>query len=231
MPGIRRRALVDLDAFRSNIAGEILDARADAFGHGLALIAPAALETGVRSIVVSNERDAGVALAAGFRRESVRVDRHGTDADSGAYGLTDGGHPVLSLIGEVVALKRVPADAGVSYGYTYRTPVPTTLALVALGYADGVPRLASNRARVLIGSATHPLVGRIAMDQFVLDIGDSAVESGAVESGAVELGDDAVLFGDPARGEPSTVEWAGWTERDPLALTAGIAPRVERSAR
>jgi alanine racemase len=128
---------------------------------------------------------------------------------------------VLSVIGEVVALKRVAADAGVSYGYTYRTPQPTNLALVALGYADGVPRLASNRAEVLVRDQRFPLVGRIAMDQFVLDVGDATVDLGA----------DAVLFGDPGRGEPSALEWASWTERDPLALTAGLAPRVVREAR
>lgn len=220
MPGIRRRALIDLDAFRSQLDGDVLDARADAFGHGLSVIAPVALSAGVREIVVSDERDAGVAVSAGFAPSAVRHDRDASGADSSAYGLSGRGSPVLSLVGEVVALKRVEASAGVSYGYTYRTPTATTLALVALGYADGVPRLASNRARVLVGHTTHPLVGRIAMDQFVLDVGDAAVGLGA----------DAVLFGDPARGEPSAREWAGWTERDPLALTAGIAARVTREA-
>ena len=221
MPGIRRRALIDLDAFLSNDPGEVLDARADAFGHGIDLIAPAALEAGVRELVVSTERDAVAAVATGFRSESVRVDRDPSDADSRAYGVDGAGRPVMSVIGEVVALKKVPAGAGVSYGYTYRTREPSTLALVALGYADGIPRLASNRVRVSVGDATFPLVGRIAMDQFVLDLGHAAIDLGA----------DAVLFGDPGRGEPSALEWAAGTERDPLALTAGIASRVLRSAR
>jgi len=220
VPGIRRRALIDLDAFLANGPGEVLDARADAFGHGLELIAPAALEAGVREIVVSNERDAAAAIAAGFRPEAARLDPEPPRSASRPYGFDDG-RAVMSVVGEVVALKQVPADSGVSYGYTYRTAQPTKLALVALGYADGVPRLASNRARVLVGDTTFPLVGRIAMDQFVLDLGDTPIELGA----------DAVLFGEPARGEPSALEWAGWTERDPLALTAGIASRVLRSAR
>jgi alanine racemase len=171
--------------------------------------------------VVSNERDAAVAIAAGFRRDAVRRDADTADPSVAAYGVSGSGSPVLSLVGEVVALKRVPAAAGVSYGYTFRTAAATTLALVALGYADGVPRLASNRARVLLGEATYPLVGRIAMDQLVLDVGEARIQLGA----------DAVLWGDPSRGEPSALDWAGWTERDPLALTAGIAPRVERGAR
>lgn len=221
MPGIRRRALLDLDAFRSQLSGDVLDGRADAFGHGLALIAPAALSANVREVVVSNERDAAVAISAGFAPSSVRHDRDASGADSSAYGVSGSGTPVLSLVGEVVALKRVEGGAGVSYGYTYRTTATTTLALVALGYADGVPRLASNRARVRVGDATHPLVGRIAMDQLVLDVGDASIELGA----------DAVLFGDPARGEPSAADWADWTERTPLALTAGIAARVARETR
>jgi alanine racemase len=221
VPGIRRRALVDVDAFLSNISDDVLDARADAYGHGLALLAPVALSAGVREVVVSNQRDAGVAIAAGFAPGAVWIDRDATGASVDAYGLTGSGRSVLSLIGEVVALKRVEGGAGVSYGYTYRTSSPTTLALVALGYADGVPRLASNRARVRVHEATHPLVGRIAMDQLVLDIGDASIDLGA----------DAVLFGDTARGEPSAVDWAGWTEREPLALTAGIAARVTREAR
>ena len=221
MPGIRRRALLDLDGFHSQLGGDVLDGRADAFGHGLALIAPAALSAGVREVVVSNERDAAVAISAGFAPSEVRHDRDASGASVDAYGLSGSGRPVLSLIGEVVALKRVEGGAGVSYGYTYRTSSPTTLALVALGYADGVPRLASNRARVRVGDATHPLVGRIAMDQLVLDVGDASIELGA----------DAVLFGDPSRGEPSAADWAEWTERTPLALTAGIAARVTRELR
>lgn len=223
MPGIRRRALIDLDAFRTNDPGEVLDARADALGHGLELIAPAALEAGVREIVVSDERDAAVAIAAGFRREALSFDREPPRSASRAYGVDGdaGARAVMSVIGEVVAIKHVPADSGVSYGYTYRTAHPTKLALVALGYADGVPRLASNRAHVLVSGMTFPLVGRIAMDQFVLDVGDATIDLGA----------DAVLFGDPSRGEPSTTDWALWTERDGLALTAGIASRVVRSVR
>jgi alanine racemase len=138
-----------------------------------------------------------------------------------AYGLAPGTRPVLTLIGEVVAVKRVGADAGVSYGYSYRTTAPTTLALIALGYADGVPRLASSRATVQVGSGLHPLVGRVAMDQFVVDCGDDVPE----------LGSDAVLFGDPHRGAPSALDWATATERTPLDLTAGLGQRIAREAR
>lgn len=220
MPGIRRRALIDLDAFRRQVTDAAWDARADAYGHGLALLAPVARAAGVREVVVSDDRDAGVAQEAGFAPSAIRIDRRGTDADSSAYGFVTGS-PVMTLVGELIALKRVEAGAGVSYGYTYRTGAPTTLALVALGYADGVPRGASNRAQVAVGGATFPLVGRIAMDQLVLDVGDAKLELGA----------DAVLWGDPARNEPTALDWGTWTTRDPWTLTAGLARRIARVAR
>jgi alanine racemase len=220
VPGIRRRALIDLDAFGRQVADAAWDARADAYGHGLALLAPVARAAGVREVVVSDDRDAGVAREAGFAPDAIRVDRRGTDADSSAYGFVTGS-PIMTLVGELIALKRVDAGAGVSYGYTYRTGAPTTLALVALGYADGVPRGASNRAQVAVGGALFPLVGRIAMDQLVLDVGEAKLELGA----------DAVLWGDAARNEPTALDWGAWTTRDPWTLTAGLARRIARVAR
>ncbi len=173
-------------------------------------------------VIVSDDTDAAVARRLGF--VDVRTGRARQDVpstDSSIFGLTPGSRPVLSLEGEVVAVKQVPGGAGVSYGYTYRTSGPTTLALVGLGYSDGVPRLASNRARVLVGGAQRPLVGRIAMDQLVVDCGDHPPRPG----------DIAVLFGDPERDEPSAVDWAGWTERTPLDLTAGLGVRISRERR
>jgi alanine racemase len=221
--GIRRVSRIDLDAFARNIAGaSSFDARADAYGHGLALLGPVARDAGVTSVLVSDERDAAVARAL---FDEVLVGRLPGKSDTiagAAYGLDEdaAARPVLTLVGEVVAVKHVGADAGVSYGYSYRTAAPTTLALVALGYADGVPRLASNRATVHVGSGIHPLVGRVAMDQFVVDCGDDIPE----------LGSDAVLFGDPAAGVPSAHEWATATEREPLDLTAGLGARIAREA-
>lgn len=222
--GIRRIARIDLDAFATNVAGALfLDARADAYGHSLALIAPVAREAGVTKLAVSDDRDAAAARDAGFSDLHIgRLPHEIEDAlGAEAYGLQDGGTPVLTLVGEVIAIKHVGADAGVSYGYTYRTEAPTCLALVALGYADGVPRLASNRASVRVGTDVHPLVGRIAMDQFVVDCGDDAPA----------VGSEAVLFGDPGTGATSTHDWATVTERHPLMLTAGLGARIARVAR
>ncbi|CAN5353322.1 hypothetical protein BH09ACT4_BH09ACT4_23740 [soil metagenome] len=223
MAGIRRIARIDLEAFATNVAGaSVLDARADAYGHSIALIGPVALAGGVTTLLVSDDRDAATARDIGFSDLHIGRLPHDVEAIAeAAYGLDDEGTPILTVIGEVIAVKHVGVDAGVSYGYTYRTSAPTTLALIALGYADGIPRLASNRATVHVGSGIHPLVGRIAMDQFVVDCGDDVPD----------LGSDAVLFGEPTHGTPSTHDWATATERHPLQLTAGLGARIARVAR
>lgn len=194
----------------------ILDARADAYGHGAAAIVPLALEEGITTIRVSP----GAADIPGVKRSALMtVGSRRPLAAEAAYGLDGNAQPVMTLVGEVVSVKPAPAGVGVSYGYSYRTPEDTLLALVALGYADGIPRLASNTASVFVAGGLHPLVGRVAMDQFVVDVGSSSL---------VEVGDDAVLFGDAAAGHPLATDWAVQTRRSPLELTAGIGSRVQR---
>lgn len=219
---MRRIARIDLSVLASNLSNLlrdddyfVLDARADGFGHGVIAVIRTALEVGVSTIRVSPSQ----ANLAGVKRSALMTvpSRRRTLAAE-AYGL-DGKHPAaLTLAGEVIAVKQVGADAGVSYGYTYRTAEPTTLALVALGYADGVPRLASNRVSVAVAGGVFPLVGRVAMDQFVVDCG----------SAELSVGDEAVLFGDAAAGHPTAVDWAKDTERTALDLTAGLGSRIER---
>jgi len=103
--------------------------------------------------------------------------------------------PAMSVRARVMLAKRVPAGQGLSYGHTYVTARETTVAVVPLGYADGVPRAASGKAPVALGGQVFPIAGRVCMDQFVLDVGDLPVQAG----------DEAVLFG--ADG-PHPDEWA-----------------------
>jgi alanine racemase len=126
--------------------------------------------------------------------------------------------PAMELAGSVVSVKRVPAGQGVSYGFEYRTSAETTLALIPLGYADGVPRHASNRGPVRIGDTTYTVAGRVAMDQFVVDVGDAPVK----------VGDRAVLFGDPATGAPSATDWADAAGTIDYEIVTRIGPRVPR---
>lgn len=101
------------------------------------------------------------------------------------YGLSPDGRdvsglplrPAMSVYSEVINLKRVPAGQGVSYDYRYRTEKETTLALVPFGYGDGLPRAAEG-LEVIIAGQRFKQVGRIAMDQFVVDVGDSEVRIG-----------------------------------------------------
>ncbi|MGN6444436.1 alanine racemase [Amnibacterium sp.] len=132
--------------------------------------------------------------------------------------VPDGLRPAMTLATEVAAVRRVPAGAGVSYDHIWRAERPTTLALVPLGYADGVPRAASNRAEVLLGGRRRPVRGRIAMDQFLVDVGDDEVR----------VGDEVVLFGDPATGAPSADEWGRWADTIGYEIVTRIGPRVLR---
>jgi len=136
------------------------------------------------------------------------------DRDSGDLGL----RPAMTLRAPVAAIRRVPADHGVSYGYTYRTEGATTLALIPLGYADGVPRAASGRGPVWIAGERFRVAGRIAMDQFVVDVGDHPVS----------VGDEAVLFGDPTLDAPSAEEWADAAGTINYEIVTRIGPRVPR---
>ncbi|WP_427019025.1 alanine racemase [Pseudarthrobacter sp. P1] len=142
------------------------------------------------------------------------------DQSSAALGL----HPAMTLQTRLASCKDVPAGQGVSYGLHHVTDRPTTLGLVPLGYADGVPRIATG-GPVLIGGRSYPVVGRIAMDQMVVDLGPEASPA----TGASLLGAEAVLFGDPAAGAPAVEEWAaaaGTINYEVVTRISGRVPRV-----
>lgn len=126
--------------------------------------------------------------------------------------------PAMRLTAQVALVKRVPANQGVSYGHTYTTADDTRVALVPLGYADGVPRHASNAGPVRVGGATFPVAGRVCMDQFVLDIGDAPVAPG----------DTAVLFSDGRGGEPTAQQWADATGTISYEIVTRVSSRLPR---
>lgn len=129
--------------------------------------------------------------------------------------------PAMTLRTRVAGVKRVAAGHGASYGYRYRAPKETTFALIPLGYADGLPRQASDAAPVAIGGRRFRVAGTIAMDQFIVDVGDAPVE----------VGDEAVLFGDPATGAPLAEEWAEAAGTIGYEIVTRVGPRVERTLR
>jgi alanine racemase len=165
-----------------------------------------------------------VHLAASAAAISMPAARYGlVRFGISAYGLraVGGGpalRPAMTLDAAVVSVKRVAAGTGVSYGHDHVTAGATTLALVPLGYADGVPRQASGRGPVSINGITYRVAGRVAMDQLVLDVGDDAVA----------VGDRAVLFGDPATGVPSADDWAEAAGTINYEIVTRIGHRVRR---
>ena len=134
--------------------------------------------------------------------------------------------PAMTVGTFVSAVKEVPAGQGVSYGLRYQTEKPTTLALIPMGYADGVPRVAEN-APVRLYPAGAPartvrVVGRIAMDQMVVDLG----EPGLSDPSYGYLGARAVLFG--AGEDPAVEEWADAAGTINYEIVTRISSRVER---
>ena len=141
------------------------------------------------------------------------------DKTAAQLGLT----PVMTLTSRVLNVKDVPAGHGASYGLTYRCERDTRFALVAGGYGDGLPRIAGNRGEVAIGGRRYPIVGRIAMDQMILDIGPAS------DGGQVAIGDEVIIIGDGTTG-PSAEEWADWCETINYEIVTCISARVDRIA-
>ncbi|MGY1698765.1 alanine racemase [Geodermatophilus sp. SYSU D00766] len=134
--------------------------------------------------------------------------------DPAVHGL----RPAMTVRARVALTKRVAAGAGVSYGHTYAAATDTTLALVPVGYADGVPRAAGNRAPVLAGGAQRVIAGRVCMDQFVLDVDDAAVAPG----------DAVVLWGPGDGGEPTAQQWADALDTIHYELVTRVGGRFTR---
>jgi len=127
--------------------------------------------------------------------------------------------PAMTVRGRLALVKRVRAGSGVSYGHTYVTSRDTTVAVVPMGYGDGVPRHASSKAHVLAAGRVRPIAGRVCMDQFVVDIGDDAVESG----------DPVVLFGPGDAGEPTAQDWAEACGTISYEIVTRIGGRMART--
>ncbi|MGH3940256.1 MAG: alanine racemase [Pseudonocardiaceae bacterium] len=128
--------------------------------------------------------------------------------------------PAMTLRSLVVLLKRVPKGEGVSYGHVWHTERETTLALVPVGYADGIPRALTGRLDVWCSGRRYPVVGRVCMDQVMVDCGDDPVT----------VGDEVILFGAGAGGAPTAAEWAHKLGTIHYEVVAGmVRPRVTRT--
>lgn len=131
--------------------------------------------------------------------------------------------PAMTLKCPVALVRPVQAGDGVSYGHIWIAERDTTLALLPIGYADGVFRTLSGRIDVLINGRPRRSVGRICMDQFVVDLGPGAAD--------VVEGDDAILFGPGAQGEPTAQDWADLLGTINYEVVTSPRGRVRRTYR
>lgn len=131
--------------------------------------------------------------------------------------------PAMTLKSEIVGLRQVPAGTGVSYGYNHVVQADTTLALVPVGYADGMPRALNGAGATVAVAGQHcPIVGRIGMDQCIVDIGNLAKRVG--------VGEPVVLFGDPSTGVPPVEIWAELMRTINYEIVVSLGSRVVRVA-
>ncbi|WP_396658756.1 alanine racemase C-terminal domain-containing protein [Microbacterium sp.] len=167
----------------ARLAGEdaIADLRREAYGHGITVVAQALAEAGVAAAIV-DETGRAAAEAAGL----AVTDASPTLDSRTLYGLPGGaGAPAMRLSGSILSTKRLLAGEGVSYNATHVAARDTRIALVSGGFGQGVVRALGNRVDVELAGRRHPIVGRVAMDVCVVDIGDEDAAPG----------DEVVYFG------------------------------------
>ncbi len=128
--------------------------------------------------------------------------------------------PVFSFHTRVGLVKHLPAGTGISYGRTHRLARATTVAVLTAGYGDGIARASSNRAQVLIQGQRCPVLGRITMDQTIVDITDV--------KGKVSCGDAVVLVGRQGNAEISVTEFSDWSGTIPWETLCSVTKRVPR---
>jgi alanine racemase len=127
--------------------------------------------------------------------------------------------PAMTLRAQVALVKRVPAGTGVSYGHQYVTERESTLALIPLGYADGIPRAAGNAGPVWVAGARRTIAGRVCMDQIVVAVGDDPVVAG----------EEAIVFGPGDAGEPTADDWAAVLGTINYEIVTRVGSRVPRT--
>jgi alanine racemase len=127
--------------------------------------------------------------------------------------------PVFSFHTRVGLVKTLPAGTGLSYGRTHILPQATTVAVLTGGYGDGISRALGNRGAVLLGGRRCPILGRVTMDQTIVD---------ATGVPGVQCGDEAVLVGHQAGAEITLSEFSHWADTIPWETLCSVSKRVPR---
>jgi alanine racemase len=190
----------------------------EAFQRGYEQARAAGLEPTLRHL--ANSAGTLVVPEAWLDLVRVGIAAYGVDPAPGIAALAGVAlRPVMRLRTQLVNVKQISAGASVSYGWTWTADEPTTVGLVPLGYADGIPRHASNRAQVGWVGGRAPVRGRICMDQFVVDLGAGS---------SAQPGEEVIVFGSGDRGEPTANEWAAWCGTIGYEIVTRIGTRVPR---
>lgn len=241
-----RSGLVEVSAVWSHLscsdegteaAEDFTKAQLAAFATALEVAAEAGLQPRLRHIAASG----GIIWYPESHYDMVRVGIAG-------YGLSPnpemasapdlGLRPVMRLETDVMQVKRVPAGTRASYGGEWEAPSERWLALLPIGYADGIHRAAKNRGQVWINGRIASVVGRIPMDQIIVDLGPARDDQGVALAPPAAAGDRAVIFGDPndeicrdfeaSHPLPSADDWALNTDTinyEVLTAVSKTAPR------
>jgi alanine racemase len=194
------------------------DAQEAVFRDAVDELAAAGVEPGLRHL--ANSAATLSRPSAHFDLVRVGIAAYGIRPDPGmSYStpLT----PVLTLRARLAHVKRLRAGASVSYGHTWTAERDTTVGLVPMGYGDGIAVAASNRAQVQVGGARADVVGRVCMDQLVVDLGDRPAAAGDV----------AVLFGPGDDGEPTAEDWARASSTIAYEVVTRLGGRLVRTYR
>ena len=138
-----------------------------------------------------------------------------TIGDSSSLGLK----PAMKLKAKLNLVKEVKAGSSVGYGGTAVLKSDTKLGVITLGYADGIPRNTNNLAGVFVDKKRAPIIGRVSMDQFVVDLGITST---------AKTGDEVIVFGDGSSGEYTVDEWAKAANTINYEIITRIGPRVPR---
>ncbi|MBV8785674.1 MAG: alanine racemase [Mycobacterium sp.] len=219
---VRVRGLMSHMVYADQPENPINDIQAQRFTEMLAQAREAGLRFEVAHLANSSATMSRPDLAFDLVRPGVAVYGLSPVPELGDMGLV----PAMTVKCPVALVKSIRAGESVSYGHTWTATCDTNLALLPVGYADGVFRSLGGRLEVLINGRRRPGVGRICMDQFVVDLGPGRVD--------VVEGDEAILFGPGSSGEPTAQEWAdmlGTIHYEVVTSPRGRITRTYREAR
>lgn len=216
---VRVRGIMSHLACGDDPENPVNDLQAHRFTEACALARRAGLDVEVTHLANSPATVARHDLAFDMVRPGIAVYGLSPIPSRGDFGLI----PAMTLKTPVALVKTVPTGEGVSYGHTWVAQRDTTVALLPLGYADGVFRSLGGRIEVLINGRRRPSVGRVCMDQFVVDLGPGTPD--------VAAGDEAILFGPGSSGEQTAQDWADLVGTINYEIATSPRGRVVRSYR